>query len=590
MKIKYLFMGLVLFMFSVKMVYAQTGINTKSPNQKTLLHISEKSTPTSAVEKKGIIIPRLTEAERDEIVPSPSENSLLIYNTTEQCYNYWNSEESEWKSLCGSLGKSIFTIDCSEIIVGGVFENDKELTAGNYLRLNLNVTKPGSYDFVAVTDNNNGYFFQASGTFYEAGNYTLNLLGSGTPTNFTPAGEDGDKIILSNFGEMLCDNKNIFVNDATILPTFRVNCQSIVINGTYTVNQNLTSVNTIKLTINSNVSAVGAPFQIETQAVNGYSFKASGILNGGDQEVTLIGTGKPINNGSNSFTLVTNSTLGSSSCAFDVKVAARKMKIVGIANNDNSYNIGRTDNFLQQVMKNDNYFANNQQSTYPVNGFEFLGVYNFDSGSQTTVNNFDPDIVLIQYNEFTNNVASRDFLKSLLDRGVVVIYCSDGDGATATRNVAAREMVNLALGETTMTVTGTVDSDLMEIIDTGTMITSGPFMNLAGNSMGRDAGNNFGFELSTFPFDKASIIAYQNNTRNSVRGFVSKINGFVFFGDGAPFAANEGTQAYNWPAKFRTTNGVTVAIANVYGTTTSYNSFLFLNLMSWAINYAQTNR
>ena len=148
-------------------------------------------------------------------------------------------------------------------------------------------------------------------------------------------------------------------------------------------------------------------------------------------------------------------------------------------------------------------------------------------------------------------------------------------------------MINLALG-TDVTVTSTVDSDLMQILDTGTTITSGPFMNLAGLSMGRDAGNNFGVSIIDFPFDKAKAIAYQDASQNSLRGFVSTINGFVFFGDGAPFAANEGTQAYNWPAKFKTTNNITTAIVNTYGTVPSYNSFL--NLMAWAINYSQANK
>lgn len=50
--------------------YAQVGINTDEPNSNTLLHVSEKVKSTDAVANnklKGIIIPRLTEAERDKL-------------------------------------------------------------------------------------------------------------------------------------------------------------------------------------------------------------------------------------------------------------------------------------------------------------------------------------------------------------------------------------------------------------------------------------------------------------------------------------------------------------------------------------------
>lgn len=598
MILKKIFLLCILFISFFSL--GQVGVNTSNINSNSIFHISEKD-DLNNIMNKGIMIPRLSESERDKLTYdlgttdirlTAADNSLLIFNTTENCFNYWKSSESEWKSLCGSLGKAIFTIDCSNITVNGKYSNNVELTNSNNLRLIVNVTKPGSYDIIATTNNNNGYTFQASGTFLESGTFSINLIGTGTPINPTPSGNLGDPILIYNTdNELICNSLNIFINDSTIQPTFSVNCQSIVVNGLYTINDNLTVANTISINITSNPSASGAAFEINTEEINGYSFSASGILNGGAQTINLIGQGKPISNGTNNFTLLTNSTLGSSSCVFPVKVAARKIKIVGLANNDYSYNIARTDNFLNKVLRNNNYFANNQQSTFPVNGFEFLeiGGGNLSATSINSINTFNPDIIFIQYNYYSSVESDRIYLKSLLDKGIVIIYCSDGDSATADRNIAAKNMINLALN-TDVTVTSTVNSDLMQILDTGTTITSGPFMSLAGLSMGRDAGNNFGVSIVDFPFDKAKAIAYQDTSQNSLRGFVSTINGFAFFGDGAPFAANQGTEAYNWPAKFKTTNGVTTAIVNTYGTIPSYNSFLFLNLMAWAINYSQANK
>lgn len=89
--------------------FAQVGINTDKPALYTGLHVSERMDPTSVTPDKynGIIIPRYTETQRDvQLTPNmnTAQNSMLIYNITEDCYNYWNHAEQEWKSLCGALG------------------------------------------------------------------------------------------------------------------------------------------------------------------------------------------------------------------------------------------------------------------------------------------------------------------------------------------------------------------------------------------------------------------------------------------------------------------------------------------------------
>ncbi|WP_313385845.1 hypothetical protein [Chishuiella sp.] len=569
---------------------AQVGINTTNPNAKALLHVSEQNNSSDAIQSKGIIIPRLTESQRNEISPGDTENSLMVFNTDEGCYNYWNSTDKEWKSLCGQLGKATFTIECTSLVAKGKYITKSEMTTSNFIQMKVTVTKPGTYILTAKTNNNNGYTFQAEGTFLEAGTFTVNLSATGTPITATTSGATGDQVLIYNYGELICDTLRIVVEDSTIIPDFSISCSSIIVNGTYTVNESLTAANTLVMNVTSPTTAKGAAYSISTSTVNGYSFNASGTLTGGSQQITLIGTGKPIVNGSDEFTLTTNSSSGTTSCSFTVKTAARKMKIVGLANADDSYNIARSGNLLNQVMLNANYFSNNQSAVYPVNGFEFLQLTNLSTSSQTSFSTFNPDIVLVQYNYFVTSSAEIQFLANYVANGGVLIYCSDGDGATTVRNLAARDLARSVFSENLMDVTDSDTNNLMTIQDTETLITNGPFLNLVGKSMGRDAGNNFRFTINGFPFDKATIIAYGDDSNNSIRAFVSKSKGFAFFGDGAPFAANQGTDPYNWPAKFRTTGGVTVAVPNTYSSVTSYNSHLFLNLMAWGINYAQKNR
>jgi hypothetical protein len=94
--------------------YGQVGINTDKPNAYAGLHVSERKDPASANPDKysGILIQRYTEEQRDAAYPQYGgfTEQSLIYNTTEDCYNYWNNADQEWKSLCGKLGKSQFTL------------------------------------------------------------------------------------------------------------------------------------------------------------------------------------------------------------------------------------------------------------------------------------------------------------------------------------------------------------------------------------------------------------------------------------------------------------------------------------------------
>lgn len=604
---------ILLLIFSVNTLIAQVGINTEYPNENSLLHISEKNgdNSSSIITSKGIMIPRLTENERNiltyengittnSIRLTSNDEGLMIFNTTDKCYNLWNNSELEWKSICGSLGNSIFDIqDCSTTTVFGEYSNNIELTSSNYIKISVNVTKPGSYSIIATTENNNGYFFQANGTFIENGTYTVYLMGVGTPKNFTPDGGIGDQIIIRNGSSILCDNIYIKVLDSAKKPEYTISCQNINIGGAYSVNTTLDNTNIITLTIESTENSIGSSYNISTEIQNGYSFSGSGLITSTSQQVILYGNGTPLNNGTDKITLITNSTLGKASCSLAIKVAPRLIKILGLTNNNNPvYNIGIENNSLQRFLYNPTYFGNNQGAIYPVKGFSFSTINTSSIVGNTniinTINNFNPDIILIQYN-YVANSNDAIFLKELVDKGVVVIYCSDGDGATATRNVEAANISNVMLGETGINSVGTSSNYVETILDTNTAITNGPFMNIVSKGISVDAGNNFGLSTENFPYEKADIIAYQtdsNANNTGIRAFVSKINGFVFIGDGAPFAINSSTntQSNHYPAKWKFTNGYYYAIPNTYSTPYAYNSFLFLNLITWAINYVQEHR
>lgn len=70
------------------------GINTAKPNDKSILDI--KSTV-------GVLLPRLTTAQRNSIQTSPEIDGLLIYNTDEKCFNFYRASQASWERLCGQV-------------------------------------------------------------------------------------------------------------------------------------------------------------------------------------------------------------------------------------------------------------------------------------------------------------------------------------------------------------------------------------------------------------------------------------------------------------------------------------------------------
>lgn len=83
---------------------AQVGINTSTPNTKTLLHVSETNGTVKSY--KGVMVPTFTTAERDANFTglAVADNGLLIYNTTDNCYNYYKrpaaSTVGTWINMC----------------------------------------------------------------------------------------------------------------------------------------------------------------------------------------------------------------------------------------------------------------------------------------------------------------------------------------------------------------------------------------------------------------------------------------------------------------------------------------------------------
>lgn len=83
---------LMLFLALLNVNAQNVGIGTATPNSTARLDVVDT--------ERGVLVPRLTQAQRDAI-SSPAQ-SLLIFNLTSNCYEWWDNYSSSWIQMsCG---------------------------------------------------------------------------------------------------------------------------------------------------------------------------------------------------------------------------------------------------------------------------------------------------------------------------------------------------------------------------------------------------------------------------------------------------------------------------------------------------------
>lgn len=318
-KMRNIALAILLIMIGFSSVSAQV-LNSKLKDG-TISNGSEKARDGAIFElesnSKGMLISRLTTAQRDAIVPANLSNGLLIFNTTTGCFDYWNGNQNLWMSMCGTqppAALSIAVADCNQGMISGTYKQGLALTSSNFMTIPVVVTQPGTYTLSATTSN--GYYFNTSGAFPTAGSYVLNLPGVGTPNMGYDAGDAGDVVKVSLNGTVSSCAPNIFVERAAI--DYALNCGSVTNSGVYNIGLPLTATN--KITLSLNVTNIGF-WSISTNTVNGYSFTGSGkFTTTGNQTVELLGTGTPLASGTNSFTITSNAKTASGATCSGINV------------------------------------------------------------------------------------------------------------------------------------------------------------------------------------------------------------------------------------------------------------------------------
>ncbi|VFA41426.1 Uncharacterised protein [Chryseobacterium indologenes] len=580
---------LLLFLcFLMLKLYSQNGngavgINTSSPNLNSVLDV------VSGNNNKGVLIPRLTEAQRNAIaINKPTDDGLTIYNITEDCINYWSFADDEWKSVCGQLGKSVFTVDCATSKAMGAYVKGKELTNSNYLSISVNVTKLGNYTISGTTSN--GYNFYGTGVFLNTGTQTIQVLGQGTPQNVQV-----DAISLKANGMDVSCTPPISISVLSPAGTYIMSCGSATVNGVYKVGTALTASNTITLPVN--VSAMGS-YTVVTNTVDGISFSGSGTFTAtGNQNITLNGTGTPTSTSVKTLTITSDSQGGvSTTCTVNVIVVIPKKTVLHLGL-ETAYGYSAYTGPSRSLMDSPSNFGTTAASIVKYEGFNHISLGNSPSSAalQTALNN-KPDMVIIGYS-FTPNATDATNISNYLNKKGVVIALTDD-------TTSAQNLFRAIFSDPTISASnGAGAGSVYALTNTNDPILNGPFGDVRGKNWGEDASTTVGIAgLSSdfIPFSYAQPIN-SNTTRTGITGLRNNNLSFVWFGDGG-FLSNENANGNQFssntiePFVAPGSGGYFPVQKSAYGYSGNgyaagsmqvQNSILFANMIAWAIKQAE---
>lgn len=605
---------LIIFLLFIYTLNAQVGIGNEFPDPQTMLDIS------SPENNKGILIPRLSQKQRDSIKTAVSKNGLLIFNTTENCFNYWNKIEARWISICGNKLSADFSIDCSTIKVLGNYVNDEALTAENKIAVTVHVTKPGPYTINAVSSPDNRYFFSKSGEFLSTGTYTIEIPGYGTPIDFTPENNSGDEFTLTTqeVNEVNSCKFNVVVKQRVMKSAYNLDCSSISVKGSYTSGSQLSPNNYIEVTISFNPINIGAPLSLYTNIVDGIGFKTENLTLEGDQQnnnniitqtVKLQGYGIPEGYSPKELTIYSNSEL-STSCSASVPMTYYYDYVKLYATGAGVYNALSTGPYggnLSLMVNSSENFGPSPNSIVKFKGW--IDNKNIlDSPKEIELENLllgdnPPDILITgQTSEITLKSAPI-YVEYLKRKGIVLLFIEDQSRVERFFKALYPDLPIKGSLYTDQKGNGIV----WDFTDSDSSVLNGPFGDIRGKKWGDDTSQTA--VLESLPIEDLEIFSGTEDGR--ISAFKHKKYNLIFVGDGGfnssltnyPNKMNgNDASSYKYPMLIDkvTINDYTYPYYPIpkpnYGNVniggpihTVYNSIFTANAIAWAIETAQTN-
>ncbi|MHC5310376.1 hypothetical protein ACYSNM_10010 [Myroides sp. LJL116] len=583
------FYSLICVVFLVPLVsIGQTGMHTQDISKNVILQIE------SAQNNGGVILPRLSTSQRDQIPLTSLHNGLMIFNIDESCINYYVAGISKWQSVCGQADNAQYTIEnCNDIGINGVYVQEESLFKDHFITLEVQVQKPGYYSIVASSTQGNGYYFQASGKFLNRGKYTIKIPGYGTPTLVQ---NDNFQLFLN--GENANCDFSIQVMDKLILPLYSMVCNSVKTYGAYTLHKALNNSNYIKVTLDVEPEAIGAMYEIQTNTIDGISFKGSGYLNSYTQEVTLYGSGIPYSVEDKVFMLTSNSQKTSLTCDSDLKMSipGKRLLTIGSSENGYGYNFSGTAASNKLITEKRNYGTLDNSIVYfegwkEIKGFS-AGQANVKNLTEALLEENPYDIVILGY-DYSMNVGEAAVLAEYIKKGGVLLsYTESRDGM--------QRFIRALTGDNTLKpINGGSSGTIYRFTSTNDEILNGPFGDLRGTYWGEDASTTVvipylsqsDFEIYSGSYNFSREEESGSNRVAGATSFRHKHYNFIWVGDGGFNSNHSGTAQDICPFKLDS-NNYPITKPN-YGTGRNKfevgNAIFTANAIAWAIYQSEVN-
>ena len=631
-------------------LHAQVTVGSaEEPVKGSLLQLKSLDSINGSSENayRGLILPRVTLSKQDQLYPmflndpedpgsganseysadkseiDQAHTGLVVYNIVENeaealyaGINMWDGEKWTCLSRKAETGNG-FILDCGSIKHEGSYSNTEALNSSNYITLTLDVKKTGTYTitgrsgFNGNPDEDNGYYFMASGEFLTSGNYTLLLAGSGKPKKATPDGGQGDVITFMINGKPLtmADDQicqyNIKVEDKNKGLDFVMDCEKTTVEGTYSLNKPLDGSNTITVWVTTAPDATNnGTCTLTTNTVDGMSFTSSPttLSPGQSVPIKLNGTGTPTEPGTKRFTITIQNGVNTEKCYANATVAYTEKTIVGLGTASGyGYNVAESVGPMtslyyygaRKVMNAPANFGTTESSKVKAEGFKFVLGPESPTKLQLEkyINDNKPDIIICGYNTGLSSETAQVLVDYMKNNGIV-IFASE-------RDESIRALFSKVLG---------IQTSAISIVNRGgpgsyytfkgvdDEVLNGPFGDIRGKYWGEDV--TYTRSITGLPEDQ--IIVYSDGSYNGktptandakmVTACRLKNYNLIYVGDGGFWSRGLGpaeiTSATLCPFYY---DNNFIPVMGKYGRVDIYNSVFFANAVAWAIKTAQTN-
>lgn len=593
---------LFLLMFSSFLSFGQSGINTVEVNPHTALHIE------SSQDHQGVLIPRLTTAQRDAIViDQQTEDGLTIFNTDHGCINFWNKTTGGWKGVCGELGFSEFTI-IEPVKVFGLYKSQKEVDSSHFVQFTVQVSKPGSYELIATSSQDNGYSFLLQGDFPTSGVFNIQMPALGIPVQPTIA-PDFDQFSISINGKLENGGApavtfEVEVIDSSKKPAFRILCGQAKVHGLYFFNVPTTNANYIEVSIEVDGplnNVVGATYEFTSNTVDGLSFYGTGKITAAVTNVILYAEGTPTNARNKTITLKSNSQSSNAVCDVEVIMTIPKKKLLTIGASKDLFGYNFSGNALSnKLITTQSNYGTLSNSVVAFEGWEQI----IDAGNDPSESSLSSwltgshpvDIVIIGFSWIMREghaILLADYIRK---GGVVLAFTQANTGSKwLLQHVFGQSNIGVANGG------GPGGTYLFSTMEDPVLM--GPFGNVQGKYWGEDASitniavgvNPSDIYAYSTQYNTQVSQAINNTYKKGVTAFRHRSLNFIWVGDGGFNSGLPGaTSNIVTPFALKADNSPNVL--NNYGSelivsrrVPVYNAYFTANAIAWALRQTELN-